>query len=161
MKREELINKITIENLADNIEYLEEVAMWCWEEWDRAKGASLEDVIYRTRHSICKDKIPMTYIAKHDEKLVGTVSIWQNDLISRQDLTPWIAALYIKKEYRGKGIGTLLQEKCIQVVSELGFEKLYLITDHENYYEKCGWKFLELAPLGNGKETRIYEYEVL
>ena len=99
------------------------------------------------------------YIAKINDELVGTVSIWNNDLTSRQDLTPWLAALFIKDEYRGKGIGTLLQKKCIQVVKELGYKNLYLITDHENYYERTGWKFLEMAPL-KGRQTRVYEFEI-
>ena len=100
------------------------------------------------------------YIAKYNDELVGFASIWNNDLVFRQDLFPWLAGLYVKSEYRGKGIGTLLQEKCIQVVKELGYANLYLITDHENYYERSGWNFLEIAPLREGKYTRIYEYKI-
>lgn len=92
--------------------------------------------------------------------MIGFVSIWNNDLPFRQDLTPWLAGLYVKEKYRKHGIGTLLQEKCIQVVKELGYNKLYLITEHENYYERNGWKFIESAPLRGGISTRLYEFEV-
>ena len=39
----------------------------------------------------------------------------------------------------------------------LGFEKVYLCTDHSGYYEKYGWK-----PIGKGfhpwgEESKIYE----
>jgi len=159
MRDEELINKVTIVNLADDTKHIEEVSLWSWEEWSKAGGKTLEEVVFRTRHSICKDKVPQVYIAKLGEELVGTVSLWHNDLSSRQDLTPWLASLYIKKEYRGKGLGTLLQQKCIEVTKELGYNNLYLITDHENYYERTGWVFLDMAPL-NGKTTRVYKYEI-
>jgi len=157
----EKFNEISIVNLADDINYIEEVSTWLWEEWAKEYGTKLEDVIYRTKHSICKNRVPQIYIAKRNNELVGTVSIWHNDLISRQDLTPYLAGLYVKKEHRGKGIGTLLQEKCILVVKELGYKSLYLITDHENYYEKSGWKFLEMAPLKENHYTRVYEYEII
>ena len=161
MAEENVVNEISIANLADDIQYLEEVSKYMWEEWSKEYGTKLEDVIYRSKHSICKDRVPQMYIAKLNNELVGVVSIWNNDLISRQDLSPWLAALYIKKHYRGKGIGTLLQEKCIQVVKELGYKSLYLITDHENYYERSGWKFLEMAPLKGDNYTRVYEYEIM
>ena len=154
-----IINEITIVNLADDMKYIEEVATWLWDEWSKDLGAKLEDVIYSTKHSMCKDRVPQVYIAKFNDELVGTFSIWQNDLSSRQDLTPWLSVLYIKNEYRGQGIGTLLQEKCIQVVKDLGYESLYLITDHENYYERIGWEFLELTPF-KGRLIRIYEYKI-
>jgi len=154
-----IINNITVINLADEPEHIEQVSVWLWEEWAKKDGIPLEEIIYRTKHSICKDKVPQTLIAKYNDELVGTVAIWYNDLKTRPDLTPWLAALYIKNEYRGKGIGTIMQEKCIEEVKKLGYDKLYLITDHENYYERSGWIFLEMAPL-KGNHTRVYEYEI-
>jgi len=159
MSKEKIINEVTVVNLADEKKYIEEVSTWVWEEWSKAKGVNLEEVIYRTNHSICKDRVPQVLIAKLNDDLVGTVSIWYNDLTTRQDLTPWLAALYVNREYRGRGIGALLQEKCIELAKKHGYKKLYLITDHENYYEKTGWTFLTLAPDG-GHQTRIYEYDI-
>jgi len=159
MGKEKIINKVTVVNLADDKKYINEVAALVWEEWSKPKGKKLEEVIYRTNHSICKDRVPQVLIAKLNDDLAGIVSIWYNDLTTRQDLTPWLATLYVKKEYRDKGIGTLLQKKCIETAKGLGYTKIYLMTDHENYYEKTGWKFLELAPDG-GHQTRVYEYEI-
>ena len=58
------------------------------------------------------------------------------------------------------GIGKKLQYKCIQEAKKMKYKNLYLITDHENYYEKTGWKFLEKAPLGDGNYTKIYQYNL-
>lgn len=151
---------ITIVNLADEQEYLDEVSNWIWKEWSESKGAKLEDIIYRSKYSIKKDDIPMMFIAKCQNEVVGVVSLWRNDLLSRQDLFPWMATLYIKENYRNMGIGKKLQFKCIEEAKKMGYEKLYLITEHENYYEKNGWKFLEIAPLGDGRYEKIYEYKL-
>jgi len=159
MNNTNISNKITILNLADETKHIDEISVWLWEEWGKHSGSTLEEVIYRTKHSMQRDKVPQVLIAKLNDELVGTVSIWNNDLTPRQDLTPWLAALYIKKDYRGMGIGTLLQEKCIETVKGLGYDKLYLITDHDNYYERTGWIFLESAPK-SGDYIKIYEYEI-
>ena len=71
-----------------------------------------------------------------------------------------MAALFIKKEYRNQGIGKLLQEKVIEETRKMNYKNIYLITEHENYYEKTGWKFLEKAPLENGSYTKIYKYDL-
>lgn len=151
---------IKVVNLKDHLEYLEEVSKWVWKEWSEVHGASLEDIIYRSKHSICEDKIPQMYIALYNKEVIGVVSLWNNDLTARQDLTPWMATLFIKEEYRNLGVGTILQEKSIEVARSLKYDYLYLITDHVGYYEKTGWKFLELAPLGDGRMTHIYQYDL-
>jgi N-acetylglutamate synthase-like GNAT family acetyltransferase len=161
MKKECTIHAVSIVNLADDIQYLEEASMHIWNEWHKEIGTSLEDIVYRSRHSICKDRVPQMYIAKYGDELAGVASIWNNDLMARQDLFPWLATVFVKKECRNKGIGTLLQEKCIQVVKELGYKNLYLVTDHEGYYERNGWNFLEMAPYGQGHCKRLYEYKII
>jgi len=45
-------DEIKIVNLADEQEFLPEVSEWIWKEWARKNGAKLEDVIYRSKHSI-------------------------------------------------------------------------------------------------------------
>lgn len=160
MDKKQLLENVTVVNLADDLGYLDEVCMCMWTEWSQHYGAKLEDVVYRTSHCLHKDRIPQTHIVKDKDKLAGFVSLWNNDLPFRQDLTPWIATLFIKEEYRGMGLGTLLQKHCIQVVKDLGYKELYLITDHENYYERSGWKYVENAPAKGGTSIRLYAYEI-
>ena len=147
-------------NLADYPHHLEQVAEWCFNEWSKASGSTLDDVIYRTRHATKRDGVPQTWIALKGDELVGTFALWNNDFGNRQDLSPWIACVYVKPEYRGKGIGTLMTQKGIELVRSMKYKKLYLITDHEGFYEKSGWKFMEIASLKGGKTTRIYEYDL-
>ena len=156
----DFIEQIEIINLLDDKKHLEEVSEWIWNEWSRKNGAKKEDIIYRSQHSLSYNDIPQMYIAKYNNEVIGVFSIWRNDLMARQDLYPWFSTLIVKPEYRNKGVGKKLQEKCIDECRRLNYENLYLITEHENYYEKTGWEFLEIAPMGNGSYTRVYKYKL-
>lgn len=154
------MDEIEIVNLANEQGYVNEVSEWIWKEWSEIHGAKLEDIIYRTKHSINKNDIPQMFIAKYKEKVIGVVSLWRNDLTARQDLFPWMATLFVKEEFRNNGVGKRLQQVSIEHARELNYDYLYLITEHDNYYEKTGWEYIETAPLGNGKYEKIYRYDL-
>lgn len=156
-----LIEEVEVINLLDDIKHLEEVSEWIWKQWEKEHNSKLEDTIYRSKHSLNDKDIPQMYIAKYKEEVIGVVSIWRNDLKARQDLYPWMAALFVKEEYRNKGVGTLLQKRVIEETKKMNYQYLYLITEHENYYEKMGWDFLEKAPLGDGSYAKIYRYDLI
>ena len=157
---EKIRENIEIVNLTDAQEYLDEVSRWIWEEWTKADGVELDKIIYRSRHSINRDSVPQMYIAKENDQVVGVVSLWICDLSTRQDLYPWLATLYVKENCSNRGIGSLLQEKCIEATRQMGYKTLYLITHLENYYEKMGWKFVEEAPSISGETEKIYRYDL-
>lgn len=152
--------KIKIKNLAGCPEHFKLVCHWMWNEWGKKDGRTVRDIEYRTKHCLGKNKVPMTFVALLGEKPVATVSLWSNDLKSRQDLTPWLSALYVVPNMRSLGIGTLMQQHAISRAKKFGYGKLYLTTNHKNYYEKTNWKFVEWAPWQNGEKTRLYEYKL-
>ncbi|CAG7647094.1 hypothetical protein PAESOLCIP111_05308 [Paenibacillus solanacearum] len=146
---------IQIVNLADRMEYVDEVSEWFWHKW--GKYQSKENMKYTTIHTAQHDRVPLTYIALSGDRLVGTIAIWTNDLRCRQDLFPWMTNLFVKKDMQDQGIDILLQNHIIKVVQKLGFTKLYLISTNDNeYYENTGWTFMETAPMVMGDMTKIY-----
>jgi len=146
--------KIQIVNLADRLDLVDLVSRWRWQEWNRDKP--FEYVRYSAAHNTQRDRIPMTFMAMLQDRPVGMVSLWMNDLACRQDLHPWMASLYVDEAHRARGIGRQLQEHATGVARELGYPRIYLMTEHAGYYERFGWSFLELAPTPDGGETRIY-----
>ena len=52
------MDELQILNLADAPEHTEQVSRWLWEEWARADGYTLEEIIFRTRHSMLRDTVP-------------------------------------------------------------------------------------------------------
>lgn len=67
------------------------------------------------------------------EKRAGLIT---NDFISRMDLWPWICAVYVEEGYRGGFLSRVLVGRACQDAAAAGFEKVYLCSDHQGFYEK-------------------------
>ena len=133
-----------IKYLANNIMFVETITDWLYNEFikDIQHGISYEQILEFVRNCH-KTELPIRLIAVESNKCVGTASIVQNDLKCR-DYTPWLASLYVDESYRGNKIGEQLIERVKDIVKELGYDELYLRTEHaSNYYRRLGWRFVE------------------
>lgn len=84
------------------------------------------------------------------------MGVIENDFHDRKDLTPNVCAVYTE-EYRCQGVaGSILNFVCKDMKLK-GVDTLYLITDHNNFYERYGWEFLCMVQ-GDGEPnmTRMY-----
>ena len=133
-----------IEYLCNHINYAEIVARWIYDEFINGirDGFSYEDIL-NSRKNCHEEKLPIILIALIGDRCVGTVSVVVNDLKCR-DYTPWLAALYVDKQFRNQGIGRQLTDSAKKVATQLGYKELFLRTEHAaDYYKKLGWTFVE------------------
>ncbi|PEA77676.1 GNAT family N-acetyltransferase [Bacillus wiedmannii] len=84
--------------------------------------------------------IPCFYIAKVDDEIIGTYALIRNDLNSRQDLSPWLACLFVNEKFRGYSVGAKLLTHGLLEAAKRGYQFLYLTSDLKDYYEKYGWE---------------------
>ncbi|MDQ0233254.1 GNAT family N-acetyltransferase [Metabacillus malikii] len=136
---------MNVEYLSNHPEKIEEVSEMVFNEFIVKTGSSktFEDVV---KHFSNTDThaFRITFIALENGKCLGTVSIFENDLKIRNKYKPWLASLYTKPEYHGRGIGQTLIAKTIDVAIELGFKELYLRTENaSDYYRNRGWTYVE------------------
>jgi len=104
---------------------------------------------------------PITLIAVADNECIGTISIFENDLKTQNDLTPWLASLYVIPNYRCKGIAEKLINRVRDVVKDLGFKTLYLRTEHTSgYYKRLGWEYVYKTQDEKGQETEVFRISV-
>ncbi|WP_423055741.1 GNAT family N-acetyltransferase [Bacillus atrophaeus] len=87
-------------------------------------------------------------------------ALLRNDLISRQDLFPWLACLFVVPKLRGNEIGCALLRHALKEAHRKGFENLYLCTDLEGYYEKYGWVYIKNGYIFNGEPAKLYKKAV-
>ena len=135
---------MTIAYLADNTAYAATVAGWIFEEFIRGirLGISYDQVLLSIKQC-SKTKLPVRLIAMEADKCVGTASLVYNDLGYR-DYSPWLAALYVDKAYRGRRIGEHLVERIKNIAKELGYAEIFLRTEHAaDYYRRLGWQYIE------------------
>ena len=112
------MKKIAIFPLYQAPQYAEQVTDWLWQAF--GEGLSREFFHSIVEHSQTPGTLPLTFIAVEDEQLVGTVGLWRCDLITRQDLFPWLAALYVDDAARGKGLAGKLQQHVITWAAQAG-----------------------------------------
>ncbi len=93
-----------------------------------------------------KNKHDIAFVADIDGKIIGAVWVRiMNDYGHIDDSTPSFAvSLY--KEYRGKGIGTLLMKEMLSALKERGYKKASLSVQKKNYavkmYQKLGFQII-------------------
>ncbi len=91
--------------------------------------------------------------------IIGSFGLIENDFMVRKDLKPWLCALYVEESERCKGLGGKLLAHGCSETQKLGFDKLYLCTDHVGYYEKYSWQFFGMEESEFGGDTRVYMIE--
>ena len=90
-----------------------------------------------------RQELPVRLVTLINGKCVGIVSVVSNDLKCR-NYTPWLASLYVDKDYRNQKIGERLIERVQTITTDLGYKELFLRTEHASgYYRKLNWEFIE------------------
>lgn len=149
-----------IDHLPRHPELVSTVAHWIYQAFIDPDQWSFDAIVQlfatRSMHSL-----PMTWIALDQGICVGTVSLFTNDLKTRPQLSPWLAALYVQPEHRSRGVAAHLISSVISECRLLGYTKLYLRTEHTaEYYRQRGWNFVEMTHDLNGQETAVFNYEI-
>ena len=91
------------------------------------------------------------FVAEADGEMMGGGGIFPSAGLAEG--TCELVKMYLKNTARGKGIGRMLIEKCIDVAKQKGYHKMYIETMPElkqavGMYEKFGFEYLS-GPLGN------------
>lgn len=139
---------VSIEHLCERPEHVPLVAAWIHGAfWTR----STYDVGYVAgllREAVDPDRIPLSLLALVGDAPAGTVNLIVCDSRARPDLTPWLAALFVAPEQRGKGIGEALVRRLVAEAARIGCTEMYLETDIPDFYARLGATLYE--PLAEG-----------
>jgi predicted N-acetyltransferase YhbS len=122
------------------------VARWIYDEFWADKNVhtpvSLEKLL---RLAIAPSAIPVSLLALEDERPVATINLIENDDETRPHLRPWLAALFVDSERRGRGIGSLLVRNLQDRAAAMGIDAMYLGTDNPGFYARLGAAVYEQA----------------
>ena len=121
---------------------IQQLAHWHHDEWgDYNPGLTFDQRIQRMQPHLSDDAVPSTYVAMDDDVVLGSADIVQSDMTTHQDLSPWIASVYVDQSQRRRGIGSQLVEYVMQQAKDAGFSRLYLFTpDQAAFYQHLGWQ---------------------
>lgn len=149
------MNKIIINKIIEpSKEILDITTKWMYEWWGVEEKYKYDDVYTYMKNSFNKDRLPQTFIMYLDGKIIGMYQITYRDLFVKPNIYPWVANIYIDKEYRNKGYGKLLISSIGNIVKDnTTFDGLFLYTAHKNLYEKYGWECIEIID----KKNKLYK----
>ncbi len=151
-------NELKIINIKNKSEYLKEYFALCNMEWGKPMNEKdmIQHLKVKEEKVLNGDKFISILGLTNNNHLLGFIALFKYEDGQDKDLTPWYASMYVKKEYRGNGYSKILNNAILKEAKELGYDKIYLKTDLENYYEKFGAKYLH--DLNNGE--KLYYIDV-
>lgn len=128
----------------------------------------IDDIIFKWQNKHIKDNIingissqsfPITIVLSKDKILVGFYQIVDNDT-KNSYLSPWIANVFIKEEFRNNGYGKMLINSIPKFMQKYNIKDIYLHTRLINFYEKFGWKKLEELKSDDNIKRNIYKLSI-
>lgn len=148
------MSSLRIVPLSAAVEHRETLIDWLWQAFGSDNSRDFFASVIDS--SLSGADLPLTFVALDGERAVGTVGLWRCDLISRQDLFPWLAALYVAEGYRGHGLSAQLQQTVIDCARQRGDRQLYLYSACADYYERFGWAYIGDALDYPATAVRLY-----
>ena len=103
------------------------------------------------------NRLPKFFLMLRQSEIIGCYALLVNDLISRQDLLPWFACLFIEEHCRGQRLSNKMFAHAKNEILKMGYSQVYLTTDHDGFYEKFGWTRIEDGYNFLGTKSRIYK----
>lgn len=144
-----------IVKLTERPELLEKAVEWFSSKWGvpaEAYRESMEDSMNAA--------VPSWYLCLNGDSIIGGMGVIENDFHDRPDLAPNVCAVYTEPFFRGRGIAGRLLDFVVRDMHAQGIDTLYLLTDHDSFYERYGWEYFCPAT-GDGEEkpSRMYRHQ--
>ena len=136
---------VKIANISEYQQFIPELARLHQAEFGYLAPQSSEAIRTEKLRDTCRDEeLPVFFVAVDDAGLIGSAGLVPQDMRTRKDLTPWLAGVYVKEEYRNKGVATALVARVESEAKKRNITTLYLFTPSAaGLYEKLGWSMLE------------------
>lgn len=144
-----------IVKLADRPELLDQAVDWFSSKWGvpaEAYRESMEDSMNAA--------VPSWYLCLNGDNIIGGMGVIENDFHDRPDLTPNVCAVYTEPFFRCRGIAGRLLDFVVCDMHAHGIDTLYLLTDHDSFYERYGWEyFCPATSDGEEAPSRMYRHQ--
>lgn len=149
---------IQILNIREHADWMEQASDYFSSKWKIKKEIYIESMSDSIQTS---NPVPRWYIMIKNNDIIGGFGLIENDFMVRDDIFPWLCALYVEKEERGKELGSKLLEYGRKAALGLGFKTIYLNTNHIGYYEKYGWHYIGNFKHKCGEKVRVYSADAI
>lgn len=91
-----------------------------------------------------------------DKEICAYCTVAKKDCIPNVSYTPYIGYIFVGEPYRGNRISQKMIEFAMGYLKSIGFDRVYVVSDHENLYEKYGFTVIDKKIAPWGEEEKIY-----
>lgn len=95
-------------------------------------------------------------VAFDQESICGFCTVIKEDCIPDAAYTPYIGYVFVGEEYRGRRLSEKLIRYAMAYLKSVGFDRVYLVSDHVNLYEKYGFHVIDRKMVPWGAQEKIY-----
>ena len=149
---------VTVSLLADLPGSVQAVADMRWLEWGHPpEPADPAWWLATTVREAGRENLPVTFVA-HDAawEVLGAVGLDTYDLDERQDTSPWVTGLIVRRDQRGAGVGRTLMQHLEQWAAEQRIAEAWVGTDLAlGFYQRCGWTLQEAFTTRTGQHMDV------
>ena len=147
---------IVISDMPTHSTFAQIGAQWAFDDWKETDPN--DDIqwylnVY-SESATDPSSLPISLAATANDELAGVACVVLDDeLPDAMEPGPWVAAVFVNPEYRGRSVGKQLVTEAVRRTRELGYSDVYLYTrDVAHWYETFGWERV--------RETHIHDKAV-
>jgi GNAT superfamily N-acetyltransferase len=149
---------VTVTLLADSLASAAAVAEIRWQEWGHPPES--EDPAWwleTTVREAGREELPVTVVAHGVAgEVLGAVGLDTYDLDERQDTTPWVTGMIVRRDRRGQGVGRTLMQHLERWAAEHEIADAWVGTDLAlGFYQRCGWTLEESFTTSTGQQIYV------
>ena len=154
-------DNIRIKLLADHFHFSDIIEKWYKDEWYQSYGSEGPWDARKEIEGCCnRDKLPIGLVAIDNDAIYGTVALKRRSA-SHTNLTPWLTALYVAPEMRGKGVGRKLVNNVEKLAKNLGYGKIYARSGTAvKFFKQLGWSPMDKT-MFQGQELTIFIKDIV
>lgn len=135
-----------IVDLRERPHHAEAVAERIWKAFWKHHGAPFAQI--RDGLSVilkAEGGVPFALVAESDGRVCGNTLVIGNDEPAKPELTPWVVAVWVDEDMRGRGVARALIDDAVRRSQVLGVPRLYLVSRPalRAFYTGLGWHALE------------------
>ena len=95
-------------------------------------------------------------VALDNEQICGYCTVAKTDCIPDVCYTPYIGYMFVGENFRGNRLSEKMILYAMEYLKTVGFDEVYIVSDHENLYEKYGFCIIDRKIAPWGSEEKIY-----
>lgn len=99
-------------------------------------------------------------VVTDNNSICGYCTVQKEDCIADLPYTPYISYIFVDEDHRGQRLSEKMIDFAADYLKELGYGEVYLISDHEDLYEKYGFVVIDKKMAPWGSVEKIYRKDI-